>query len=547
MPSFRKLLPSSSRLSASMPWGYEWNRRVSSSSPTSRHDVGSTRQSVDSASYIHQNECFPRRSTRAYPPGYLPLLILLAVVGFYFTTVSLLWVNTDTIVTGHARIDELARPLRGQVEDRPEPRKRDTFDDSVESPYLHSRESTKKVTKRTSSQHKTASRDDHDNRQTEKKKSTKYGYEYGPSPHPKTKPKKHPAHSHSQARKDKPRRSGRGASDIEGRRVIDPKGKGSGIESSGSGGAKTKRENNPTAKDPIQKGISEDLRVVDDDHNKRLERAAVSPDPSVASTNDLVVGLAVTAAVAIVALLGALLYIFAQKGKRTTDKSTVTSESQTDCSSMAGSSESNHANEAREPVALRSHLEADNRLLHAYRSLEPVVQGSSKCPSTRTAQFSVTVPTNVQPGQDFRVFADDQVISVKCPSTTKSGEKVRIFIEKGAVIVDEGIETKEERFVPSPPSTRSVKAKKDLEQQSPTFLQLCKHMDASESNSKESAKNPQEGASSMFEVKVPKGVEPGQPFPVMVEGNMVAVTCPTGLSTERKIMFQLPNDIAAGV
>lgn len=44
----------------------------------------------------------------------------------------------------------------------------------------------------------------------------------------------------------------------------------------------------------------------------------------------------------------------------------------------------------------------------------------------------------------------------------------------------------------------------------------------------------------MFEVLVPEGVRPGQPFALIAQGQRVMVTCPPNVSPGQKIRFQLP-------
>ena len=44
----------------------------------------------------------------------------------------------------------------------------------------------------------------------------------------------------------------------------------------------------------------------------------------------------------------------------------------------------------------------------------------------------------------------------------------------------------------------------------------------------------------MFEVRVPAGVEPGQPFALSANGQRVLVTCPPNVQVGQKIRFNLP-------
>ena len=48
----------------------------------------------------------------------------------------------------------------------------------------------------------------------------------------------------------------------------------------------------------------------------------------------------------------------------------------------------------------------------------------------------------------------------------------------------------------------------------------------------------------MFEVTVPEGVKPGQPFALIANGQRVMVTCPPTVKPGQKIRFQLPVQLS---
>jgi hypothetical protein len=111
-----------------------------------------------------------------------------------------------------------------------------------------------------------------------------------------------------------------------------------------------------------------------------------------------------------------------------------------------------------------------------------------------TAQtFLVTIPPNIYPGMQFTVnVAGGQRFMVTCPETAGPNMKVRIV----------------------PPATREEP---------------------------EAAPKTQ-----VFEVAVPAGVQPGQPFALVANGQRVLVTCPPTVSAGQKIRFQLPVSQIAG-
>ncbi|GAX21855.1 E3 ubiquitin-protein ligase NEDD4 [Fistulifera solaris] len=104
-----------------------------------------------------------------------------------------------------------------------------------------------------------------------------------------------------------------------------------------------------------------------------------------------------------------------------------------------------------------------------------------------TAQtFLVTIPPNVHPGQQFTVNVGGQRFAVTCPPSAGPNQKVRIV----------------------PPVVR------DEPEAAPT--------------------------TQVFEVAVPEGVQPGQPFALMANDQRVLVTCPPNVVPGQKIRFQLP-------
>lgn len=110
-----------------------------------------------------------------------------------------------------------------------------------------------------------------------------------------------------------------------------------------------------------------------------------------------------------------------------------------------------------------------------------------------TAQtFLVTIPPNIYPGMQFTVFAEGQKFLVKCPTNAGPNMKVRIV----------------------PPTKREEP---------------------------EAAPKTQ-----VFEVAVPIGVRPNQPFTLMANGQRVLVTCPPNVVPGQKIRFELPVQQVVG-
>jgi hypothetical protein len=118
---------------------------------------------------------------------------------------------------------------------------------------------------------------------------------------------------------------------------------------------------------------------------------------------------------------------------------------------------------------------------------EEVRQVNDSAPPGGTAQtFLVTIPPNIYPGMQFAVRLEGHRFMVTCPPEAGPNRKVRI--------VPPALATEPE----AAPTTQ------------------------------------------VFEVVVPTGVQPNQPFTLMANGQRVLVTCPPNVSPGQRIRFQLP-------
>jgi len=129
--------------------------------------------------------------------------------------------------------------------------------------------------------------------------------------------------------------------------------------------------------------------------------------------------------------------------------------------------------------------------------------------------YMVTIPPGVRGGQQFPVTIAGQQLMVTCPPNARPGMSVRI--------------------VPPPP---------------PPGMQQGTQLDrppgaggaGGAGRPRPRPNKPPEGTQ-MFEVVVPRGVQPGQPFALLAGGVRVLVTCPTNASSGQKIRFNLPNTL----
>eukprot|EP00804_Cyclotella_cryptica_P015284 CCRYP_005400-RA/>CCRYP_005400-RA protein AED:0.03 eAED:0.03 QI:272/1/1/1/1/1/3/867/694 len=118
--------------------------------------------------------------------------------------------------------------------------------------------------------------------------------------------------------------------------------------------------------------------------------------------------------------------------------------------------------------------------------------------------YSVQIPPNVKPGEEFQVKAGSKVVRVRAPQDCKPGQVLQICVP-----VDD----------------------KDKEKAG------AKMQDAFSDSENVTSKTD----SQIFEVIVPKGVQPGQPFALLAGGVRVLVTCPSNATPGQKIRFELPK------
>jgi hypothetical protein len=107
--------------------------------------------------------------------------------------------------------------------------------------------------------------------------------------------------------------------------------------------------------------------------------------------------------------------------------------------------------------------------------------------------YLVTIPPNVFPGMQFMVNVDGQRFMVSCPPNARPNMRVRIV----------------------PPAVQ-----RDEPEAAPK--------------------------TQVFEVAVPPGVQPGQPFALVANDQHVLVTCPPNVTAGQNIRFQLPVSQVVG-
>lgn len=203
--------------------------------------------------------------------------------------------------------------------------------------------------------------------------------------------------------------------------------------------------------------------------------------------------------------------------------------------------------------------------------------------------FRVSVPENVRAGQEFQVHAGNRVVRVRCPANARGGQFLQITVPADSAVCQlnpaqltaaggEGLPTNDalsstnndftspgviidgaptvrgqSYLVPIPPVSAM-----NNNNQFPIFISGQQLLVTCPPNSHEgmmvriytpipTGKSsvspppvPPSNQTQMFEVIVPPGVQPNQPFALLAGGQRVLVTCPSNAKPGQRIRFQLP-------
>lgn len=202
---------------------------------------------------------------------------------------------------------------------------------------------------------------------------------------------------------------------------------------------------------------------------------------------------------------------------------------------------------------------------------------------TRTATgpaqvYRVTVPAGVSPGSEFTVHAGPRRVRVRCPNTSRPGQSLQITLPPepvthntplrmapltaalghgggGAVQMSQDVRnvnkaasdsggTAQTFLVTIPPNiypgmqfTVDVGGQRFVVTCPPNAGPDMKVRIVPPTQREEPMAAPK---TQVFEVAVPPGVGPNEPFALVANGQRVLVTCPPNVSSGQKIRFQLP-------
>ena len=196
----------------------------------------------------------------------------------------------------------------------------------------------------------------------------------------------------------------------------------------------------------------------------------------------------------------------------------------------------------------------------------------------QTTVFRVPIPDNVEPGQEFQVYAGNRIVRVKCPPNSQAGQFVQITVPVDPTN-SPSPQSQNNKKSMLPPDSPNVSPVEDNNggppaymvsipegihggQQFPVTIQGQQLMVTCPTNALPGTKvrivpppppeepspdQQQQGSKSsdeetqLFEVQVPDGVQPGQSFALLAAGVRVLVTCPINAGPGQRIRFKLPK------
>jgi hypothetical protein len=155
--------------------------------------------------------------------------------------------------------------------------------------------------------------------------------------------------------------------------------------------------------------------------------------------------------------------------------------------------------------------------------------------------FLVTIPPNIHPGMPFTIDVQGKRYVINCPPDAGPGKKVKIVPPRSRTgSADEG--GNRDRANSSASASGGGGGGRGRCGSMDSLGEEHSHSESSNLDSSNNSLGQQQTATKlqMFEVRVPAGVEPGQPFALLANGQRVLVTCPPNVQVGQKIRFNLP-------
>jgi hypothetical protein len=215
------------------------------------------------------------------------------------------------------------------------------------------------------------------------------------------------------------------------------------------------------------------------------------------------------------------------------------------------------------------------RLFKSRSSRQQAPQGprshSSNNGGLPTSNFRVRVPESVRPGEEFQVYAGDQIVRVRCPMDSRPGQSLQITVpsdnnSNNTPTNDNNNNRSASDSISMPPGSRRSNGNGTNNNYNNNYGMESRTSNGVGNSSTSFPSNPQTPLSSEFRntnnnsanvrtitgseppaymVSIPDGIFDGQQFPVTIRGQQLIVTCPPNASpgvSVRIVPPPLPED-----
>ncbi|CAM9132689.1 unnamed protein product [Chrysoparadoxa australica] len=197
------------------------------------------------------------------------------------------------------------------------------------------------------------------------------------------------------------------------------------------------------------------------------------------------------------------------------------------------------------------------------------VPGPGRRGGDDSVPYTVVVPQGVRPGQQFQVMAGGVPMMVTCPSNVRAGEQIMVMVPRQQPASSQGIGRNSQVYTATVPqgarpggqfnvTINGRSATVSCPENVRPGMQIRIRLPAESSGSAgapggaragngvsgSDGNRPSSTLHQTFEVTVPNGVRPGQPFALIANGQRVIVHCPAEASPGQQIRFQLPIQLS---
>ncbi|CAN0122907.1 unnamed protein product [Ascophyllum nodosum] len=191
---------------------------------------------------------------------------------------------------------------------------------------------------------------------------------------------------------------------------------------------------------------------------------------------------------------------------------------------------------ARPPTSRRGHGVPGDQTPGAYS-----ISGAGSRAQTDSIPYTVTVPSGVRPGQEFQVMAGGLPMVVRCPPDVSGGSRIMVLVPRQHR--QQQSRNAQVYMATVPPGVPPGGEFNVMVNSHPVRV-TCPANVTPGMQIRIRLEEPQGALHQTFEVAVPQGVRPGQPFALIAGGQRVMVHCPHDARPGQKIRFQLPIQLS---